>query len=294
MKLNYAAEGHSLSDLSLHVCSTSSHGKPAIVLHESVCIDPTHADLCFLATASSSCDGYRWSIVRFPAIIVRHHSTKTWCGACIAMWIIQVMIINTDHIDCFISKQIISLIDDAFFKDASFYCSLYFAVSWCLPARLDLLSFWWDLIELSYLEQKEYLTQTSCFSCLYLWCLLHLVGGSTSKGPNSTTLDTKWKCVSHCDTADKKNICYLTQWRIHDLCFRVHNTAEVEKWKESFSHVLNSESKCCIHFTQKRWALNWNKSDEAFNQSKLVRLDFPVVAITGIQSEKSPDLCTPL
>lgn len=43
------------------------------------------------------------------------------------------------------------------------------------------------------------------------------------------------------------------------MCFRVPTAAEVEKWKESFNHMMSSESEC---FTPEKFHLNQIKANE--------------------------------
>lgn len=67
------------------------------------------------------------------------------------------------------------------------------------------------------------------------------------------------------------SLCNLIYNPVCVCVFRVPTAAEVEKWKKSFSHVMNSESKCYIsvsHIKKKKFNPNQNKASNLMFESK--------------------------
>lgn len=91
---------------------------------------------------------------------------------------------------------------------------------------------------------------------------------------------------TYCSNNDFSKPYWLCWWRfsvlLMSLCnliynpvcacvFRVPTAAEVEKWKKSFSHMMNSERKCYIsisHIKKKNFNLNRNKASNLMFESK--------------------------
>ncbi|GLD54781.1 regulator of G-protein signaling 4-like protein [Lates japonicus] len=56
---------------------------------------------------------------------------------------------------------------------------------------------------------------------------------------------------------------------------RVPTATEVKKWRESFSHVMNSDSKCYFVVSHpQKLKLNWNRANEAVLKSRASPKDF--------------------
>lgn len=175
--------------ISLHFQSTSSHGKPVIVLYENVCIDPARIDLCFLA---ASRDSYGWSIFSFPAKIAQQQyqslcTTQRLDGAYITLCIMQIMILNADYILVFYNWK------------WSFYYSpgllLSDDVRWhdLICSHFDNCIFATGIWMCRSIYSKRYLIQISLFCYVVKRCLV-ATSPFWRKYYKKTRLEIRWKC----------------------------------------------------------------------------------------------------
>lgn len=86
------------------------------------------------------------------------------------------------------------------------------------------------------------------------------------------------------------------------LCFRVPTAAEVDKWKESFSHMMSSESKCYIIVSHLKRSSTWTRTKLmmlVFEQTHTNNTDTkcqadawlissPAESLSGVYEKKKP------